>query len=252
MPAVSHMVGSFLHRMKSPGIFILVGVACVIASCCILLSFSRPESFELLFYFGYMAAACTFFPLPVPPMVMDFGGRFDPLLVSLIGAVGTCLAAMIDYALMGLITRYRFFSGITRSRTYTFCVRCFNRAAFVSLVISSFLVIPLEPVRFLAATTGYNRGKYVLAVFLGRLPLYLLFAKLQRILLIPRGVLIAVIVAILALSIGKMLISSRNGKEAGAGTAAASYEGRAKKHDRLLTGEEGDPTACETGWQDAT
>lgn len=251
MPAGNQISGAFLERMRSQGIFILVGVVCVIASCCILLSFSRPKSFELLFYLGYMTAACTFFPLPVPPMVMDFGGRFDPLLVSMIGAVGTCLAAMIDYTLMGLITRYRFFSGMTRSRTYRFCVRCFHRAAFVSLVLSSFLVIPLEPVRFLAATTRYNKGKYVLAVFLGRLPLYLLFAKLQRILLIPRGILVMVIVVILALSVGRMLMGSRSGKESGPGASGDPDADRKKNHDVLLTGGESEHADYKTGLEDA-
>ena len=57
-------------------------------------------------------------------------------------------------------------------------MKWFERAPFLTLAMASFVPIPIDIVRILAASTGYSRVKYTLATFAGRFPRYLLLAWL--------------------------------------------------------------------------
>jgi membrane protein YqaA with SNARE-associated domain len=196
-----------------------------------------------------MTLACTFFPLPTPQLIMDFGGRFDPILVAIVGAIGTCIAGLIDYTVItyvlkflsssfssapstpdsvvditngcshnqtwrNKIRRYLFEVGskyyekiasLRQTRTYKYCTWLYNRVTFISLVIAGFTPIPFEPFRFLAAATKYSRGRYALAIFIGRAPRYYILGKFQRMLHIPRSILIGSIFLILIIALVRML-----------------------------------------------
>jgi len=179
---------------------------------------------------------------------MDYGGRFDPILVAVVGAIGTCMAGLIDYTVITYILKFlsaksqpvasslsddlsapasasagtadrcshrqkwrdrarRYISRIgpkyyekvaklKRTRSYKYCAWLYNKVAFISLVIAGFTPIPFEPFRFLAVAAKYNRGKYVLAIFIGRAPRYYLLAKLQDMFHIRRSILIGSILLI--------------------------------------------------------
>ena len=155
------------------------------------------QSLELLFLLVYMTFACTFFPLPTPQIILDYGGRFDPILIAIVGAIGTCMAGLIDYTVITYVFEYKKFTTLKQTKTYKYCAWLYNKVAFISLVIAGFTPIPFEPFRFLAAATQYNRGRYVLAILIGRAPRYYLLAKLQRMFHIPRSILIGSVLLIL-------------------------------------------------------
>jgi len=181
----------------------------VITSVTLLCSFPSQQSLELLFLFVYMTIACTFFPLPTPQIIMDYGGRFDPILVAIVSAIGTCVAGLIDYTVITYIFKVEKFAKLKQTKTYKYCAWFYNKVAFISLVIAGFTPIPFEPFRFLAAVTKYNRGKYVLSIFIGRAPRYYLLAKFQRIFYIPRSILIGSIPLILIIGLIRMLWNKR-------------------------------------------
>jgi len=170
---------------------------------------------DLLFYFSYMTIACTFLPLPTPEIAMDYGQMFDPILTAILGAIGFCISALIDYSLVAFVFRYEKISRIKTTRTYRYIERFFNKYAFVTLVIAAFTPIPVDPVKLVACASRYNRIKYVLACFAGRAPRYYLLGKLQRDLLkIPRIYLYgSIVVIVMEEVIRRLLKRSRINKE---------------------------------------
>ena len=68
----------------------------VVTAVILICSFPLQQSLELLFLLVYMTFACTFVPLPTPQIIMDYGGRFNPILIAIVGAIGTCMAGLID------------------------------------------------------------------------------------------------------------------------------------------------------------
>ncbi len=180
-----------------------------VASTFIVFAFTH-RSLELLFYFAYMSVACTFLPLPTPPLVMAYGQKFDPFLIALLGGIAFCISALIDYSLVTLVFRYEKIARIKKTKLYYKVERIFNKYAFVSLVVAAFTPIPLEPVKVVACASRYNKVRFILACFLGRTPRYYLLAASQGILPIPRIYLYASIIALVAVeAIRRMIKRSR-------------------------------------------
>jgi uncharacterized membrane protein YdjX (TVP38/TMEM64 family) len=70
-------------------------------------------------------------------------------------------------------------------------------------VIAGFSPIPFDPFMFLSAAVGYSYTRYVLAIFVGRTPRYLLLACLGERSHIPTPILIATIVLWIAIILAK-------------------------------------------------
>ena len=183
---------------------------CAAAVCVVLLwiALAFPgRVLDLWFYFGYMTTACTFIPLPTPQLAMDYGQTFNPVLTAVLGGIGSCISGLIDYALVAVIFRYDKIARIKTTRTYRYVEQLFRKAPFTTLVIAAFTPIPFEPVKLLACATQYNRMRFVLAIFIGRSPRYLLLGLLQRQLLIPREYLYGSILLLVALAVARKLLS---------------------------------------------
>jgi hypothetical protein len=57
-------------------------------------------------YFIYMCVACQFFPIPTLPPIAFTAKIFHPVLVAFVGAIGTCVANLNDYAILGWLFRH--------------------------------------------------------------------------------------------------------------------------------------------------
>ena len=137
--------------------------------------------------FGYLSLACTFLPLPTAWIVIwaaaptEGGGLgLNPWLVATVGAAGTAIANMHDYYLVTFLYRYRPVRKIRTKGWYKRVAAWYNRAPFGTLAAASFLPIPIDFVRLLAISEGYNRAKFALGSLVGRWPRYLLFAILAE------------------------------------------------------------------------
>jgi outer membrane lipoprotein carrier protein len=136
----------------------------------------------LLDYFLYMSAATTFTPLPTPPVIIHAATQAPVFLVALVGALGTVVAYLIEYAVLGRVLgrvlaldRLR---GVRENRAYLKLTALFDRMPFVSLAVAAFLPLPVDGVRLLAIARRYDRARYALAAFIGRLPRYAMIAGL--------------------------------------------------------------------------
>jgi len=164
------------------------------------------HTIDLLLYFTYMAAACTFLPLPTPPMVMAYGQNFDPVLIAFLGGIAFCISALIDYSLVTLVFRYEKIARVKKTKLYCKVERLFSKYAFVSLVVAAFTPIPLEPVKVVACASRYNKARFILACFVGRTPRYYLLAKSQSILPIPKMYLYISIIVLVAIEAIRRMI----------------------------------------------
>ena len=129
-------------------------------------------------FFVYMALACTFMPLPTAAPVMYTATVWNPLLVTVLGTVGTGLANLHDYYVLTYLLRRRRIAVVRSKGWYARAEAWFWRAPFATLAAASFLPIPVDVVRLLAISSQYPRLKFALAGVLGRAPRYAMLAYL--------------------------------------------------------------------------
>jgi len=136
-------------------------------------------------FLGYISIACTFFPLPTTPVVLalavllrESGPLVSVFGVATLGAIGTAIANMHDYYLLTFLYRYKPVRRVRQTGLYHRFAVWYGRAPFATLAAASFLPIPVDFVRLLAISEGYNRVKFALGSLIGRWPRYLLFAWL--------------------------------------------------------------------------
>lgn len=140
-----------------------------------------PPSPTILFgYFVYMCLACQFFPIPTLPPIAFAAKIFHPMLIAGVGAVGTCIANLNDYVILGWLFRHKKVQKIRDIKTYKRLLTFFDRYAFLTLSAAAFLPIPLDVIRLLAISRAYSFPKYVAATFVGRFPRYLIIAYLGK------------------------------------------------------------------------
>jgi len=140
-----------------------------------------PDSPSILFdYFLYMCFACQFFPIPTLPPIAFTAKVFHPILVAAVGAAGTCIANLNDYAILGWLFRHQRVKKVRDIQMYRKLLNFFDRYAFLTLSAAAFLPIPIDVIRLLAISRAYTYWKYVLATFVGRLPRYLILAYVGK------------------------------------------------------------------------
>jgi membrane protein YqaA with SNARE-associated domain len=106
------------------------------------------------------------------------GLGLEPLTVAALGAVGTAIANMHDYYLLTFLYRYKPVRRVRTSGLYKRFAAWYNRAPFATLAAASFLPIPVDFIRLLAISEGYNRAKFAIGSLVGRWPRYLALAYL--------------------------------------------------------------------------
>ena len=182
-----------------------IGISLPLALGYLFLEESRYS--QLIGFFGYMSVACTIIPLPTPPYAIALGKVFDPLIVALIGAVGNCIAAFVEYHfLLWFFSKTELQQRVESNRIFQRLSEYFRRMAFACLIFTAFTPIPFEPFRFAAILVRYNLTLYLLAVLLGRFPRYYLMALLGDQFQVPMLYLIILLVVLLIIPIIGMLI----------------------------------------------
>jgi membrane protein YqaA with SNARE-associated domain len=195
------------HQFR-PWVLTGVGIVLSLGTGCLLLSGNRHS--QLIAFFAYMSVACTVVPLPTPPYVIALGAVFHPGIVALVGALGNCLAAFVEYYVLAwLFSRAALQRQVKANRTFQRFAHYFQRSAFFSLVFTGFTPIPFEPFRLAAILIRYNMSKYLLAVFIGRFPRYYLVALIGYRFPIPTHYLIAMLIVLLVVPVIGTVVKGR-------------------------------------------
>ncbi|MCL2701595.1 MAG: hypothetical protein FWE88_07870 [Phycisphaerae bacterium] len=140
-----------------------------------------PAEFKLLFLLTYLTICTTLTPLPTGPVVAAMamqevavgGGLWSTtLLVAVVGAAGTTVANLTDYAVFTLLLRRRRIARIRETKTFQIAQRWFARGPFLILTLFNLLLIPVDVIRLLAITCRYARLHFAAASFIGRFARY--------------------------------------------------------------------------------
>lgn len=143
--------------------------------------FTVPPSSSILFgFFFYMCFACQFFPIPTLPPIAFAAKVFHPALIAVVGAAGTSIANLNDYAILGWLFTHQKVKKIRDISTYRRLLSFFDRFAFLTMSVASFLPIPVDVIRLLAISRSYPYWKYVAGTFVGRVPRYLIIAYVGK------------------------------------------------------------------------
>ena len=127
-----------------------------------------------------MSVACQFFPIPTMPAIAFTAKAFHPVLVAFVGALGTVIAYVIDYAILGWLFRNHRVKKVRDIHLYRKLLKYFDKYAFLTVAAAALLPIPVDVVRLLAISRAYNYWKYLLAAFVGRFPRYLILAYVGK------------------------------------------------------------------------
>jgi len=152
---------------------------------------------DYLRYFTYVSICSNVIPLPSTPAVLWMGREYNPLLVAFLGAVGTSVANMIDYEVLGTVVRSRFLKKLRDSRHYQASVNAFNKVGFPLLTLVNFGYFSFDLVRLIAIAAGYARWKYIVSTFVGRFARYLILAYVGEFFRIPIWAIALVTVALM-------------------------------------------------------
>jgi len=130
---------------------------------------------------AYYSVCCSFFPGPtgaimvwlnVPPA----GSALDPVVVTLVAAIGTTIANLFDYHMIQFLMGYNLVGKLRKTTLYTVAERWFNRHPLLTIALWNLVPLPIDIARWLACMRGYPRYLFMLGSFLGRWPRYLAIA----------------------------------------------------------------------------
>jgi membrane protein YqaA with SNARE-associated domain len=135
----------------------------------------------LALYMFYLSLCCTFFPLPTTWIVMLMASDFvagevgvQPYLiarlviVASLGAWCTAMANLNEYHIFTFLLRYGWAAKVRQTRLYEVAAGWFGIRPFWTIVLFSFIPIPVDIIRWLAITYRYPRLPFFVAYYLGR------------------------------------------------------------------------------------
>jgi membrane protein YqaA with SNARE-associated domain len=177
-----------------------------------------PELRRLVLLFFYSIPANSFVPVPHELGMIYFGQYYTPSLVALVAAAGTVTVCFIDYQAVNFAFGLKHLQKVKQTDLYRGAIQYFLKAPFVSLVAAAAMpFIPFYIFRVLSPTAGYPLRRYMLAIFIGRLPRYYVFALMGSTLDLPSlAVVLAAILGVcwlLYARVSRHLVNVARGEE---------------------------------------
>jgi membrane protein YqaA with SNARE-associated domain len=163
--------------------------------------------------------------LPHEPVLLLIGKSYNLFLVALAAGVGTCIAGFIDYETLTPVLKHRIIKKLYFDKQfYKKSVRFFYKAPFWVIVIAALTPIPYYPFKFLSIASGYPEERYLLALFVGRVPRYFYLATAGSLLDIPNWILLMLFVGMFLIGFIQTILRKR--KERRLSTKAQSSSSR--------------------------
>jgi uncharacterized membrane protein YdjX (TVP38/TMEM64 family) len=171
---------------------------------------------QLWFYFLYLFVDALLFPLASTVYVAYMGQKHAPLLVAVLGALGTAGGSVVQYlGVRALLRRSDRLPGWLRrwkERIET-TVQTSSHATFWALFVIYATPLGAGPLRLIAAAGGYPLWRFALAIGLGCLPYYFALAWFGHAVKLPTWVYVAAALAILGLALAQWLARRARPKE---------------------------------------
>ena len=137
----------------------------------------KKNEYDLIALFLYNISANSFIPFPHEPVIIYYGKLFSPLTISILCGLATCISALIDIFVLGTFLNHeRVLDFKANNKIYKIVEHYFNQTPFLTMAFAAFLPVPFYPFRVLGIASGYSKWKYVLSIFMGRVPRYYVLA----------------------------------------------------------------------------
>jgi len=176
-------------------------------------SVRTSTSLWMLFLYSFPAEFLVGF-VPHEPVLIYYGGFYEPWVVALVAATSTVMAEALNYSFFGLFYGIEGVRAAFENKAVKKVSDLFSRLPFTVIVLAAFSPVPFFPVRFLVVITGYPVWKYLLGVFLARTPRFYLLAWLGAALEIPGPALLGLFLLMFVLvnlpGIRKVLATANN------------------------------------------
>ncbi|NIS38776.1 VTT domain-containing protein [Candidatus Saccharibacteria bacterium] len=174
----------------------------------VLLIYFLPEFKNLILFTLYSVPTHILIsPLPHEPAIVYCAKYYSPLLISIAGALGCCVAGFLDYRLFSPIINHRSLRSRYENRQwFKKSLALFNKSPFWWLVIAGYSPLPLHPFKFLSIAGNYPLWKFQMAMIVGRTPRFYTFALLGYLIQPPTWLLILAGLLLLILPFVKKLI----------------------------------------------
>ena len=150
-----------------------------------------PEGHGLVGYFLYAIPAHLLISVvPNEPMLLAAAKTHAPMLVAIAGTAGCIVAICLDYALIGWLVNHRLVRReIDDSGAFHWAQKYFGKAPFLLIVGSALLPVPFWPAKILGIVRDYPLWRFCVALIVGRLPRFYVWALLGQRFKVPDSVL---------------------------------------------------------------
>ncbi|MFC2166666.1 VTT domain-containing protein [Acidobacteriota bacterium] len=134
--------------------------------------------------------------IPYDPAVIFFARFHAPLIIAFVGVAGILASETINYTCFEYIVDRKFFDKILKHKFIVKLTRLFNKAPFWTMLIVAFTPIPIYPFRFLVVLARFPLLKFLLALFIGRLPRLYLIALFGHSVILPDWAYLVIFIAL--------------------------------------------------------
>ena len=147
-------------------------------------SIRESKNLFVLFFYSFPAMFLVGL-IPHEPAILYFS-KFHPVwLVTVVAISATLITESMNYFCLKVFFDLEFSQKYKKSSLVGKLVRLFSTAPFLTLAITAFTPIPFFPFRLLVVLQSYSKFKYLLALFVGRVPRIYLYAYLGQTFKIP-------------------------------------------------------------------
>lgn len=172
---------------RRAAVCVVLAISSVITG--LLIGLLLPMYRGLVHLFWLTILCNTFIPIaPHEPVILLYGTLYPPWVVAVCAGTATSIIELVNYCILAPLLNLRRIGTFREKRFYQRAEHYFSKFPFSSLLFSGFAPVPFVPFRMLAVTTKYSVKKFVLAVFLGRVPRFYLLALMGKALDVPTWV----------------------------------------------------------------
>lgn len=142
--------------------------------------FREAQSLGLfgIFLLNAISSASIFLSGPAFLTVFAGGSLYPPVLVALVGSLGSALGDMVGY-MLGLSGRRLFFTHLEKHLWFRAVHTLFLRHATLVLLLMAFIPnLLFDSFGILAGVMGFSPVRYFIIIFIGRFLRYLLLADI--------------------------------------------------------------------------
>jgi membrane protein YqaA with SNARE-associated domain len=169
----------------------LLAAAVLATAVALLVRFPADRKLTL---FGLYTIPSLLFSLPFHhEILLLYNAKYySALVVTAVATAGTMISCFFDYGFIEPMIGHRMLrKRYEDNRVYRYALAFFRKSPFWLLVMAAYTPIPLAPFKLLAITGGYPFGRYLGAMFVGRVPRYYTLAWLGMLFPVPNWILLA-------------------------------------------------------------